>query len=78
MNPPNSLPRWTRQLHDDEAVWEAFHRRRALLAAISALSRTLPASEDLEEISERLDWLEAEREVDRVAEAHGHWADERR
>ena len=44
-------------------------RAGPLLAAISALSRTLPASEDLEEISERLDWLEAEREVDRVAVA---------
>ncbi len=78
MNPPNSPPRWVRQLHEDEAVWAAFDRRRVLRTALSALQKSAPASSAMEQISEELDWLEAEREVGRAAEAHGCWADERR
>ena len=78
MNPPNSPPRWVRQLHENEAVWTAFQRRRALRAALSALPKRLRARAGLEEVSEAQDWLASEREVGRVVEAHGHWADERR
>ena len=77
MNPPNSPPRWVRQMHEDEAVWTAFQRRRALRAALSKLPKRLRPPAVDEEISEKLDWLAAEREVGRVVEAHGHWADER-
>ena len=78
MNPPNSPPRWVRQLHEDEAVWTAFQRRRALRAALSALPKKLRALAGVKEVSEAMDWLAAEREVGRAVEAHGHWADERR
>ena len=77
MNPPNSPPRWVRQLHEDEAVWTAFQRRRALCAALSKLPKKPRAQAEDEEILEKMDWLAAEREVGRVVEAHGHWSDER-
>ena len=63
-----------RQLEEDEAVWAAYERRRALRALLSAVRSPLVLSEAAED---RLDWLAAEREVGRVVEAHGHWADER-
>ena len=78
MNPPNSPPRWVRQLHEDEAVCTAYQRRRALRALLSALPKRLRGRTDAEEVSEAMDWLAAEREVGRVVEAHGHWSDERR
>ena len=78
MNPPNSPPRWVRHLHQDEAVWTAFQRRRALRTTLSALPKRLRAPVVSKEVSEAQDWLAAEREIGRVAEAHGHWADERR
>ena len=78
MNPPNSPPNWVRQFHEDEEVWTAFERRRALRAALSALPKKLRALAGDEDISEAQDWMAAEREVGRVVEAHGHWADERR
>ena len=78
MNPPNSPPRWVRQLHQDEAVWTAYQRRRDLRAALSSLPKRLRALAGLEDVSEDLDWLAAEREVGRVAEAHGHFPEARR
>ena len=78
MNPPNSPPRWVRQLHEDEAVWTAFQRRRALRAALSALPKKLRAMIGVKKVSAKVDWLEAEREVGRVVDARGHWADEPR
>ena len=47
-------------------------------AALSALPKKLHALAGAEEVSEAEDWLAAEREVGRVVEAHGYWADERR
>ena len=67
-----------RQFNEDEAVWVAFERRRALRAALSALPKKLREVPGMEEVSEELDWREAEREVGRTVEAHGHGADERR
>ena len=74
MSPPNSPPRWVRQLHQDEAVWTAFQRRRALRVTFSPLPERLRALAVSKEVSEAQDWLAAER----VVEAHGHWADEPR
>ena len=78
MNPPNSPPRWVRQLHEDEAVWTAYQHRRALHAALGKLPKKQRALAGLEEISEAQDWLAAEREEGRVVAAHGQRADERR
>ena len=78
MNPPNSPPNWVRQFHEDEEVWAAFQRRRALRALVSALPKELRGLAKDEDISEALDWMAAEREVGRVVVAHGHWADGRR
>ena len=77
MNPPNSPPPWVRQLHEDEAVWTAYQRRRILRALLATLPKGLRGVADAEEVSEAMDWLAAEREVGRVVEAHGHWSDER-
>ena len=77
MNPPNSPPRWVRQLREDEAVWTAYQRRRLLRAALSKLPKKRRALAGAEEVSDALDWLAAEREVGRLVEAHGHWSDER-
>lgn len=78
MNPPNSPPRWVRQLHQDEAVWTAYQRRLALRAALSSLPEPMRILAGLEDISEEQDWRAAEREVGRAVEAHGHFSDERR
>ncbi len=78
MNPPNSPPRWVRQLHEDEAVWTAYQRRLALRAALSSLPERMRVLADLEDISEEQDWLAAAREVGGDVEAHGHFSDERR
>lgn len=75
MNPPNSPPRWTRQLAEDEAVWTAYERRRLLRAAFAILA---PAPDLPPEEADRLDWLAAEHDAGRTVEAHGHWADEAR
>lgn len=74
MSHPNSPQEWARRFNEDEAVWAAFQRRRALRAALSAFPENLRALAGLEEISEEQDWLEAEREVGRVVEARGYWA----
>ena len=78
MIPPNSLPNWVRQFNEDEEVWTAFERRRALRALVFALPEELRKVRGMEEVSEKMDWMAAEREIGRVVEAHGHWADERR
>ena len=78
MNPPNSPPRWVRELHEAEAVWTAYQRRRASRNLLSALPKELRGRADAEEVSEATDWLAAEREVCRVVQAHGHCSDERR
>lgn len=52
MNPPNSPPRWTRQLAEDEAVWTAYERRRLLRAAFAILA---PAPDLPPEEADRLD-----------------------
>ena len=75
MNPPNSPPRWARQLTEDEAVWSAYQRRRvlrALLGKRDSLAKLSP------EAADQLDWLAAEREVGRTVEIHGQWSDEAR
>ena len=76
MNPPSPEPQWVRQLHEDEAVWAAFERRRAVREALAALAhpRTGARAFTPEEM-DRLDLLAAECEVGRVVKAHGHWAD---
>ena len=78
MNPPNSPPRWVRQLHEDEAVWTAYQRRQVLRAALSKLPKRLRALALAKEVSEAQDWLAAEHAVGRMVEAHGHWTDEPR
>ena len=74
MNPPNQPPHWTRQLAEDEEVQAAYERRCALRAMLPAIRSPFVLSEAVED---RLDWLAAEREIGRVVEAHGRWADER-
>ena len=78
MIPPNSPPNWARQFNEDEGVWTAFERRRVWRALVSTLPKKLRGLAGDEDISEAQDWMAAEREVGRVVEAHGHWADERR
>ena len=78
MNPPNSPPNWVRQFNEDEEVWAVFQRRRAMRVLLSSLPKRRRELPGAEELSEQADWLAAEREVGRTAEAHGHWADERR
>ena len=72
MSSPDSLPRWTKQLAEDEAVWAAYKCRRAMR---ELLGETGPLAEPASEAAARLDWLHAEEEVGRTVEAHGHWSD---
>ena len=78
MNPPNSPANWSRQFNEDEEVWAAFQRRRALRGLFSGLPERLRTLPGREEISEEQDWLDAEREVGRTVKAHGYWTGEQR
>lgn len=72
MNSPDSPPRWVRQLAEDEAVWTAYERRRAMRDLLGKRGRL---TELASEHGARLDWLDAEQEIGRVVEAQGHWSD---
>ncbi len=72
MSHPNSPQDWARRFNEEEAVWAAFQRRRAVRAALAAFPENLRALAGLEEISAEQDWLDAEREVGCVVEAHGY------
>ena len=59
-------------------MWTAYQRRVVLRAAPSSLPERMRILAGLEEFWEERDWLTAEREVDGLVEAHGHFSDERR
>jgi hypothetical protein len=72
MSCPDLLPRWTKQLAEDEAVWAAYEFRRSMPELVGKIG---PLAEPASEAAARLDWLDAEQEVGRTVEAHGHWSE---
>ena len=75
MSSPDFLPRWTKQLAEDEAVWAAYECHRAMRELLGKMG---PLAEPASEAGARLDWLDAEAEAGRTVEAHGHWSGEAR
>lgn len=68
MNELNSAQELARRFNEDESVWRAFERKRAI-------RRLLGAKSDLpEETLEKMDWEEAEREC-RAVRAVGFFHD---
>jgi hypothetical protein len=62
-------------LEEDEAVADAYERCVAVRKELAKLLRH-PAIDDA--IADCQDWADAERECERIVEAHGHWSDESR